>query len=69
MARGRRPRADVRSTERVGTFLTESEREDLLEVARENGQSVAAVLREAVNEYVADYRERRIFRSKNSRQG
>jgi hypothetical protein len=66
MARGRKRRQDEPSTQKVGTYLTVAERADLQQVAKENRQSVAAVLREAVNEYVADYRERGIFRSKNS---
>jgi hypothetical protein len=49
------------STERLTIRLTPDERRDLETVARENGTSLAETLREAVNEYVADYRERAVF--------
>jgi hypothetical protein len=42
-------------------FLTERERTALLRVALENRQTIAQVLRDAVNEFVADYGERRVF--------
>ena len=42
--------------------ITASERRDLDDVARENCVTVSEVLREAVNEYVADYRDRAVFR-------
>lgn len=42
--------------------LTQEERRDLEQVARENRLTVAAVIRDAVNEFVADYREQRVFR-------
>jgi hypothetical protein len=66
MARGRPTRQDEASTAKVGVRLTSYEREELQRVARENRQSVAAVVRDAVNEYVADYRERGVFGGRNS---
>ena len=42
--------------------ITPSQRRDLFEVARENRTSATDVLRDAVNSYVQDYRERRLFR-------
>jgi hypothetical protein len=46
--------------------VTVAERQALQAVARENNLPVAAVLREAVNEFVADYRERGILGTSNS---
>jgi len=66
MARGRPPRQAEPSTSKVGVRLTPAERRDLQQVAKESRQSVAAVVRDAVNEYVADYRERGIFGGHNS---
>lgn len=66
MTRGRPPRQNEPSTAKVGVRLTSSERAELQRVARENRQSVASVVRDAVNEYVADYRERRVFGGQNS---
>lgn len=42
--------------------MTPSQRRDLERVAVENQTDVAGVIREAVNEYVSDYRERKVFR-------
>jgi hypothetical protein len=52
-SRGRPPIAELR--------VTPAQRLELRRVAGENGTGVAGMLREAVNEYVADYHERRIF--------
>lgn len=46
------------ASERVWVRLTPKERADLKAVATENGKSVGEVLRDAMNEYVADYQER-----------
>ncbi len=56
-----RPRrvADKRSGFRVEFRLTDEEREALRLVAIENGRPLSDVIREAVNEYVSDYSERR----------
>lgn len=62
--RGRPPRvAGEVACRRIWAFLTPSERAALDRVARENGQAVAEVIREAVNEYVSDLGERRVFSS------
>lgn len=37
--------------------ITVEQRRELEQVARENRTNLAAMIREAVNEYVADYRE------------
>lgn len=42
--------------------LTESEDRDLESVSSEVGLPVAEILRDAVNEYVADFRERKVFK-------
>lgn len=59
--RGRPPRADRRATKRVEFVVTEEERADLERVATETKQPVAAVIRQAVDEFVADYREKKVF--------
>ena len=59
--RGRKPRGDVASTERVWMKITPAEREALNVVAKENGVHVATVIRDAVNSYVADYCDRTVF--------
>lgn len=64
MKRGRPSRvAQEPSLCRLEMRLTLNERVALLEVARETNLSVSAVLREAVNEFVGDYRERAVFDS------
>lgn len=60
--RGRRPRADTASTHTVRFLVTESERKELQAVAKENGQPVSTLIRDAVNEFVSDYKERSLFR-------
>ena len=64
--RGRRPRAHVRATERVEFVVTPDERADLLLVAKAEGRPLASVIRDAVNEFVADYREKTVFSSGNN---
>lgn len=62
--RGRLPRIpNSPATERIEFRLTKTERADLDAVAAENRAKVAELVRSAVNEYVADYRERAVFRS------
>jgi hypothetical protein len=62
-----RPRLhDDSATASIHVRLTPGQRLELRRVAAENGTGVAGVIREAVNEYVADYRETRkagVFRS------
>lgn len=49
------------SNVRLRVVLTERERRELQRVADDNFVTLSEVVREAVNEYVADYRERRLF--------
>lgn len=63
LSRGRPPRAGVRATKRVEFVLTCEERIKLDQVAGESGLKLAEVVREAVNEFVADYSERQVFLS------
>jgi hypothetical protein len=58
---GRPPLADVPSTARVELRVTPAQRLELRRVASENQTGIAGLLREAVNEFVADYHERRVF--------
>ena len=58
MSRGRKPRADTRSSRRREFRLTESEDRQLQEIADEIDAPVAEIIRDAVNTYVADYSER-----------
>lgn len=58
-----RPRFyEERASQYVKVRVTPSQKAALREVASENRANVARVVRDAVNEYVADYRERRVFR-------
>lgn len=59
--RGRPPRADVASSRRREFLLTPAEDELLERVSEDLGIPVATIVRDAVNEYVADYSERRVF--------
>lgn len=59
--RGRKPRAGVRSEVRVTFYVTAQERAELQAVAQEQRQSLAAMIRTAVDELVGDYREKKIF--------
>lgn len=60
--RGRKPRVSGSpSDRRVELRLTRDEHRELEAVALENRKSVAALLRDAVNEFVSDYRERLLF--------
>lgn len=58
---GKPRRSDGLSAERVVVYITEREKADIQAVARENGHCVSTLVREAVNEFVADYREKRVF--------
>lgn len=60
--RGRPTRAGARSDRAVKFFVTADEHEALKSMAAAQRQPMAAVIREAVNEYVADYGERSVFR-------
>lgn len=50
------------TTARICVRLTPTQRKDLEQVARDNGTDITGVIREAVNEYVADYQDRPVFR-------
>ena len=61
--RGRPPRvAGEAASVRIWAWLTRSERDALQRVANETGEPLAVILRDAVNEYVSEFCERRIFR-------
>ena len=61
--RGRRPTFDEPATAHLNIRVTPGQRLELRRVAAENGMRVSAVVRDAVNEFVADYREGgRVFR-------
>jgi hypothetical protein len=47
---------------------TPAQAEDLRSMAVEEGRPLATIIRDAVNEYVSDYRERRIFVKPNTYQ-
>lgn len=61
---GRPTRAGVRSDRRINFRVTDAEYEALKQMAAENRQPMTAAVREAINTYVADYSEARIFRSR-----
>lgn len=61
--RGRPPRVKGKPASRRQMFwLTEDEEAALKAAAAESGLPVATLIRDAVNEFVADYTDRRIFR-------
>lgn len=62
MPRGRRPYFDRPVSQRIWIKVTPSQRAALVEMAKANRTTVAAAIREAVNEYVSDYGERPVFR-------
>lgn len=55
-------RFEEAATERFTIRVTPVQRRDLKRVAEENRTDVAGVVREAVNEFVSDYRETKVFR-------
>jgi hypothetical protein len=58
-----RPRlADVPATSSIRVRCTPAQHLELRRVADENGQRLSTVVREAVDEFVGDYRDRRVFR-------
>jgi hypothetical protein len=59
---GRQPRTDKASTSRLTIRMTVDERAALEAAAKTNHVCLAEVLREAVNEYVADYGARPVFK-------
>lgn len=61
--RGRPPRASRRSTKRVEFMVTEDEHRILERVAEQSKQPIASVIRQAVDEFVSDYGEKKVFSS------
>jgi len=63
-APGRPPLDQEAATNQIHVRVTPGQRLEVRRVAAENGTSISGVIREAVSEYVADYREtrRRLFR-------
>jgi len=59
---GRPPLHDVPVTARIYVRVTPAQRLELRRVASENQTGVSGIIREAVNEFVADYDERETFR-------
>lgn len=51
----------ARAKKRIEIVVTDEQRRDLDQVAADQGKPLATVIREAVNEYVADYREQSVF--------
>jgi hypothetical protein len=58
---GRPPIADEPSTARIEFRVTPAQRLEIRRVASDNRTGVAGLIREAVNEYVSDYGEKRLF--------
>lgn len=50
-----------RASERIEFVVTPEQRRELERVAAETGKRIATVIREAVNEFVGDYSERKVF--------
>lgn len=59
--RGRPPRAGVRANHIVRIRATPIQKAQLREVAKAEHRPMADVIRDAINEYVADFSERVIF--------
>lgn len=60
--RGRPPRiAGETASERVWAWLTPSERRSLERCALETHTELSVIIREAINEYVADFSEQKVF--------
>jgi hypothetical protein len=60
--RGPKPARGESATAAVSIRLTPTERRDLEQIAAENHHaSLADAIREAINEYVADFRDRPCF--------
>jgi hypothetical protein len=59
---GRRPRAGVRSDRPMQFYMTAQEKTALQQMAHLERRKMAEIVRDAVNEYVADFGERQVFR-------
>lgn len=58
---GRPPLFDVPASERIYVNVTPAQRLELRRIATDNRTGMAGIIREAVNEYVGDYGERKPF--------
>ena len=67
--RGRPTRIDgERATERIWAWITPSERRRLEAFSKETGDEIGVIVREAVNEFVADSSDQKLFSvTRNSR--
>jgi hypothetical protein len=61
---GRPPIYDTPASARITFAVTPAQRLELRRVASDNGTGVSGIIREAVNEFVSDYGERRPFHKK-----
>jgi hypothetical protein len=52
---------DVPASTRISVKVTPAQRLELRRVASDTGSGVSGIIREAVNEFVSDYGERRVF--------
>jgi hypothetical protein len=59
--RGRRPTYGEPATVGLRHRVTRRQKSDLLEIARAEGRPMSEVVRDALDEYVADFRDRRVF--------
>ena len=58
---GRPPLYDTPASARISVKVTPAQRLELRRVASDTGSGVSGIIREAVNEYVNDYGDRRLF--------
>jgi hypothetical protein len=58
---GRPPLGDAPATARIELRVTPAQRLELQRVATDNRLGMSGILREAVNEFIADYGERPVF--------
>ena len=58
---GRPPLYEEPASQRIYVNVTPAQRLELRRVASDNRTGMAGIIREAVNEYVADYGARRVF--------
>jgi len=59
--RGRPLVSDTRADRQLLIRVTPRQRADLRHVAAAEGKGVSTLVRDAVDEYVSDFRERRVF--------
>jgi hypothetical protein len=55
----------TRASERMAFRLTDDQKRDLREIAKAEDRDMTMIVRDAVDEYVADYRERKLFTKPN----